>query len=183
MLSCLVMLLMSFSVANAAAKSSVAGKMLIIYYSHTGNTQAMAKQIQQLTGADILEVVPEKAYPRNHKAVVDRARVETRDNYKPPLKTKIDNLAKYDIIFVGSPNWWNTIAPPVATLLTSYDFSGKTIIPFMTHEGTAMGHSESYIHELCPNSAMLRGLPIRGQSVGQSEGEIREWLRSLNIID
>ena len=179
---CLAALLLTQAGVTAAENNSTSGKILIIYFSHTGNTRAMASQIRELTGGDILEVVPVQPYPTNHKAVVDQALKETRAEYKPEIRTKIDNLEAYDIIFVGSPNWWNTIAPPVATLLSSYDFSGKTIIPFMTHEGTAMGRSESYIHKLCPNSKMLKGLPIRGRAVSQSKDEVQAWLQSLGVV-
>lgn len=90
-------------------------------------------------------------------------------------------MDQYDIIFVGSPCWWATIAPPVATFLASSDLAGKTIVPFMTHEGSRMGHSEDDIRKLCPKSTVLKGLPIRGGSAASSESAVRKWLQELDL--
>jgi len=120
---------------------STGNKILIVYFSHSGNTRVVANQIQELTGGDIFEIQPVNAYPTDYQTVVDQAKKEINTSYKPPLKTSVKNFESYDIIMVGSPNWWSTIAPPVAAFLTSYNFEGKTIVPFMTHGGGGMGHS------------------------------------------
>ena len=138
-------------------------KMLVAYFSHSGNTRTVAEQIREATGADIFEIEPAAAYPTNYQAVVDQAKKEVNSGFKPALKSKPENLGKYDIIFVGSPCWWYTIAPPVATFLSSYDLSGKTIAPFMTHEGSRMGHSEADIKKLCAGATLLPGLPVPGR--------------------
>lgn len=87
-------------------------------------------------------------------------------------------MSQYDVIFIGSPCWWATVAPPVATFLTSYDFAGKTVVPFMTHEGSRMGRSEEDIRKLCPKSQVPDGLPVRGGAVGSSKDAVEKWVRA-----
>lgn len=157
-------------------------KILVVYFSHTGNTRIMAEQIKNATDADIFEIQPVKNYPEDYKTVEAQAKKEIDASYKPELKTKISNIESYDVIFVGSPNWWTTIAPPVATFLSSYNFSGKTIIPFITHDGSRMGRSVSDIKVLCPRSTVLEGLPIKGINVKDANAEIIQWLIDIKII-
>lgn len=178
-LSTLVMLLLASMSVQAQATSK---KVLVVYYSYSGNTRVIAKQIQKGTGGDIFEIQTVKAYPKDYNAVVDQAKKEVNSNYKPALRTKVQDIRKYDVIFVGSPCWWSTIAPPVRTFLTSYNLSGKTIIPFMTHEGSGMGQSEEDIRKLCPKSTVLNGLPIRGGQVKDAEGEVMRWLKKIGMI-
>lgn len=166
-----------FSKTNSSAK-----KILVVYFSHSGNTRVMAEQIKKATGGDIFEIQPVKDYPKDYQSVVDQAKKEITSNYKPELKTKVKNIESYDVIFVGSPNWWSTIAPPVATFLSSYNLSGKTIVPFMTHGGGGMGHSVADIKKLCPKSTILEGLPVSGSSVKKSEDKVVKWLRDIEIV-
>lgn len=125
-----------------AQSASASKKILVVYFSHSGNTKVIANQIKDLTDGDIFEILPTKAYPSDYQACVDQAKKEINANYKPALKTKLKSISSYDIIFVGSRRW-ATMAPPVATFLSSYDFTGKTIVPFMTHEGSRMGRYAS----------------------------------------
>ncbi|WP_295938586.1 flavodoxin [uncultured Alistipes sp.] len=168
------------------AQTTPAGKKILIAYfswSNNGNTRNMAQQIQAATEADVFEIIPDKAYPENYQATVDQAKAEIGRNHKPAIKGTVENFDSYDIIFVGSPNWWSTIAPPVATFLTSYDLKGKTILPFITHEGSRMGRSEADIKKLCADATVLNGLPIRGGSVRNAGSEINKWLRDNKIIE
>lgn len=164
-----------------AQSTSSKKKILIVYYSWSGNTRYIATQIKDMTGIDIFEIEPETAYPSVYKTVVDQAKKEINEGYKPPLKSKIDNIQQYDMILVGSPNWWSTVAPPVATFLSSHDFSGKTIAPFITHEGSRMGRSVSDIKKFCPKSNILEGLAIRGGSVKKAKEEIDKWLHTIDV--
>jgi len=160
-------------------------KILVVYFSwsSSGNTRNMANQIKAATGADIFEIVPVNAYPKDYNACVDQAKAEINRNFKPEIKGKVENFDSYDIIFVGSPNWWSTIAPPVATFLSGYNFSGKTILPFITHEGSRLGRSADDIKKLCPDATVLPGLPIRGGSVNGAGNDIQKWLRDNKIIN
>lgn len=156
-------------------------RILIIYYSWSGNTRKIAQIIQKETGGDIVEIIPENPYPSSYTATVEQAKKEIKMDYKPPIKTKIEDIEKYDIIFVGTPNWWSTIAPPVATFLTQHNLSGKTIIPFITHGGGGQGRVVSDIKRLCPESKVLEALSIyEGRSTDLRE-RILEWLKKLQI--
>ena len=180
-----IMTMTSYSNRLNAQTVSSDNKILVVYYSWSsnGNTRYMAQQIQAATGADIFEIVPVLAYPSDYNACVEQAKIEINSKHKPDIKGTVGNFDAYDIIIVGSPNWWNTIAPPVATFLTSYDFKGKTIMPFMTHGSTRMGTTVNDIQELCPSATVTDGLPIQGESVRDEStaGDIAKWLSDNGI--
>jgi flavodoxin len=182
----LVFLLKDTNMQNAKANEpnlyQKTKKILVVYFSHSGNTRIIAEQIKNATGADIFEIQTVKDYPKDYQTVVEQAKKEINSNYKPKLKTKVNNIEFYDIIFIGSPNWWSTVVPPVATFLTSYNLEGKTIVPFMTHEGSGMGHSVADIKKMCPKSTVLEGLPIRGSYVKRAQEDVTKWLRKIKII-
>jgi flavodoxin len=156
-------------------------KILVAYFSHSGNTREIANQIHKIVGGDIFEIQAVKPYPNDYDAVVKQARQELDSGYKPPLKTKIEDIKSYDLIFIGYPNWWGTFPAPVKTFLSGYDFSGKTIVPFCTHGGSGLGRSVSDISKLCPKSTLLEGVAILGKDVKTAQNEVSEWLRKIKI--
>lgn len=160
-----------------------ARKVLVVYYSYSGNTKEMAAQIQEATGGDIFEIIPVNAYPEEYTACTEQAKREIEAGFKPPLKSKIENVGDYDIIFVGTPNWWSTIAPPVATFLTDSDLSGKTVIPFCTHGGGGQARCFTDMHKLIPKSNLSKGLAVSGDRVKSSNNDITTWLREIKVID
>jgi flavodoxin len=153
--------------------------ILVAYFSHSGNTRVIAKQIHDNVGGDIFEIVTIDPYPSDYDEVVEQAGKELRARYRPKLKTKVGDMKSYDVVFVGYPNWWGTIPMPVATFLSEYDFSGKTIIPFCTNEGSRLGRSVTDIKELCPQSSILDGLAVRGSDVKKAQGDVSKWLHEL----
>lgn len=157
-------------------------QVLIVYFTWSGNTRKVASLIQKKIGGTIFEIQPEASYPKSYTETVEQAKKEIQAGYKPPLKAEIENIESYDTIFIGSPNWWGTIAPPVATFLSKYDLSGKTIVPFCTHGGGGMGRMIQDIIKLCPHSTILSGFEIYGSSVGNAEVKISEWLNKRGII-
>lgn len=167
----------AFAVSGAGAQQP-SGKVLVAYFSHSGNTRAMARQIAEATGGDLFEIVPAAAYPAEYGAVVDQAKKEIGGGVRPALKGRLPDVGAYDVIFVGSPCWWSTVAPPVATFLADCDWAGKTVVPFMTHEGSGMGHSEADIRRLCPRSTVPDGLAVRGSVVRNSKDEVGRWVRT-----
>lgn len=156
---------------------------LTVYFSHSGNTRTVAEKIRETAGGDIFEIVPVDPYPREYNAVVEQARKELDRNYMPPLKTKAENLDSYDPVFIGYPDWWGTIPGPVASFLSEYDLSGKTIAPFCTHEGSGLGRSVEEIRSLCPDSFVKNGLAVRGGNVKRSQENIDNWLREVGFRD
>lgn len=167
------------SSATGGKTAEVTG-VLIACFSHTGNTRIVAQQIQKETGAAIFEIQPVDSYPQDYKTCADQAKKEINSNFKPKLKSNGENIDSYDVIFIGSPNWWNTIAPPVATFLSGSDMKGKTIIPFMTHGGTGLGNSVADIKILCPESTVHDGLAIKASDIKKSQKEIAKWLKEIS---
>lgn len=120
-------------------------KSLIVYYSHSGTTRRLAELITRETGGDLLELVPETAYPQDYNAVVAQAKRELQSGHRPALKTALPDLSAYDMVFVGTPNWWSSPAPPVLTFLEQADAKGATVAPFCTHGGRRFrSHSPGY---------------------------------------
>jgi flavodoxin len=170
-------------------------KCLIAYYSRkgnnyasgsiadlpVGNTEVAAKMIQKLTGGETFRIDTVKAYPSDYAKTTEVAQQELRQNARPELTDHVGDMSAYDLVFLGYPNWWGTMPMAVFTFLEEYDFSGKTIVPFCTNEGSGMGHSESDIKKLCPRAKVLSGLPIRGGSVQRAEGDIAAWLKAAGI--
>lgn len=155
--------------------------ILVAYFSHSGNTRIIATQIHESVGGYIFEIVTVDTYPRGYDEVVKQAKKELEEGYRPKLKTKVENIESYEVVFVGYPVWWGTIPMPVATFLSEYDFSGKTI-PFCTHEGSRLGRSVTDITKLCPQSTILDGLAVRGSEVKNAQNEVSEWLREIGMI-
>ncbi len=144
-----------------------------------GNTEVIAKKIQKLTGSDVFQIKTARSYPEDYTETTNVAHEEQKKNARPEIAEKLGNIDPYDMIYIGYPNWYGTMPMAVFTFLESYDFSGKTIAPFCTHEGSGMGSSERDIKKLCPNSKVLSGLAIRGSSVERADNDIISWLKNL----
>ena len=168
--------------AEEAMPLSGTKKILVAYFSHTGNTREIANQIHKIVGGDIFEIQVVEPYPNDYNAVVKQARQELDSGYKPALKTKIENIKSYDLIFIGYPNWCGTFPAPVKTFLSEYDLSGKTIAPFCTHGEGGLGQSVKDISELCPKSTLLEGVAIRGSEVKIAQNKVSAWLRKNKIL-
>jgi len=146
-----------------------------------GNTEVVASMIQKITGADMFHIESVTAYPKDYTETTEVAKNELRTKARPKLTGTVENMKAYDVIFLGYPNWWGTMPMPVYTFLESYDFSGKIIAPFCTHEGSAMGHSQQDIVKACPKATVLKGIAIHGTSVGSANSEVSRWIDTLNI--
>lgn len=152
--------------------------ILVVYYTHSQNTAKLANLITQEVNADVAEIISQKAYPESYGEVIEQAKKEISRNFRPALKLNPD-ISKYDTIFVGTPNWWSSIAPPVATFLEAHDFANKTIVPFATHGGGGFGHIEKDVKNLVPNAKVLTGFASYGSSANKSE--VQNWLKSINL--
>ncbi len=140
----------------------MARSILVAYYSHSSNTRGIAELIQRETGGTLFEIQPEVAYPTAYNTVVEQAKREIQAGFRPPLRAGLDQLQSYDTILIGTPNWWSTIAPPVATFLAGQDLAGKTVAPFCTHGGGGAGHIARDVAALCPGATVLPVLAVRG---------------------
>ena len=155
---------------------------LIVYYSHSGNTRKMAKIIAEQLHADCLEIISQKPYPQAYNAVVNQAKHEISQNYQPDIKDIQIDLNKYSTIFIGLPNWWSTIAPPILTFIMQNQnhLINKEVIPFCTHGGGGFGHIPQDIKKLCPQSKILTGLASYDSTT--SNTDIHKWLTKINIL-
>jgi flavodoxin len=141
-----------------------------------GNTEVVAKMIQKRTGGDLFHIETVTAYPKDYIETTEIAKNELRTKARPKLTGRVENMGAYDVIFLGYPNWWGTPPMAVFTFLENYDFTGKTILPFCTHEGSGMGHSEKDIAKSCPKATILKGLAIHGSHASSAESEVLSWI-------
>lgn len=157
-------------------------KILIVYYSWGGNTKFMAQQIQKATGGTLFEIKPVKAYSSEYRTCTQEAKKDIQAGVKPELASKVDHIEQYDVIFIGSPNWWSTIAPPVATFASSCDFTGKTVIPFVTHGGGGLAHCEEDLRKLCPKASFLKSGVFSGNGIRSYRDAIARWVEETISI-
>lgn len=170
-------------------------KILVVYLSRTNNTKAIAEIIHENVGGTLVALELVNPYPANYKATVDQVAKENETGFLPTLKTKIDNIQKYDVVFVGFPTWGMQLPPPMKSFLKHYDLSGKTIVPFNTNGGYGIGSSLSTVKELCPDSKVVEGFTTKGgverdgilfvmegEKEKKARLEVKKWLRKINIL-
>lgn len=141
-----------------------------------GNTEVAAKKIQELTGGELFYIEPVTEYDADYDTCTKEAQRDLRANARPEFKNALDHIDEYDTIYLGYPNYWGTMPMHVWSFLEKYDFTGKTIKPLCTHEGSGMGHSENDIKKLCPGAKVEKGLAIHGGSVGSAKKAIEKWI-------
>ena len=164
---------------------SRAGENYSVGVIEKGNTELLAEIVAEETGGDLFRIEPVQEYPAGYEECKDVATQERNDNARPEIKNEIENFDSYDVIFVGYPIWWGDMPMIMYTFFESYDFSGKTIIPFNTHEGSGQASTVTSIREECPDADVLSGFSVRG-SVAQNNGEssravVQSWLDSNNF--
>lgn len=169
------------SETEAAAASG--GNGLVVYFSWSGNTEHVANAIAEQTGADVFEIVPEEAYIDDYDALLDVAAEEKESGARPAIAGGVEDMAQYDIIYVGYPNWWSDMPMILYTFFDSYDLSGKTIAPFCTSGGSGLSGTVSSIKELEPDADVLEGLHIGSASASNPDSEVSDWLGSLGLAE
>jgi len=181
---------------NTTAKNVDQENILIVYLSRTNNTKAIAEIIQKHVGGKIIALELDRPYPENNKSIVDQVAKKNETGFLPPLKTKIDSMEKYDIVFVGFPTWGMQLPPPMKSFLHQYDLSDRTVIPFNTNAGYGVGSSFETVKKLCPNSKIPEGFSTKGgierdgivfvmegNKEKQVEKEVQNWLKKIKIIN
>ncbi|AEE15660.1 flavodoxin [Treponema brennaborense] len=157
-------------------KKSDSKKTLIVFYSWGGTTQGIARKIQQKLGCDMFEIELVKPYSTDYNTVLDEAQRDQRNQARPAIKNKVADFAKYDTIVLGYPNWWASIPMPIATFLESYDFDGKTVIPFCSNGGGRLGQSVSAITKLVPGASVKNPLSIYYSGGASLDSDLNKWL-------
>lgn len=180
---------------SSATEKKLDGKnILIVYLSRTNNTKAIAELIQNEVGGKLVLLELEKPYPENYQAIVDQVAKENTDGYLPPLKTKIDSIEKFDVIFLGFPTWGMQLPPPMKSFLRQHDLKGKTLIPFNTNAGYGIGSTFQTVKELAPSSTISEGFSIQGgkerdgvyfvmqgEKEKKAKEEIIKWLEKIKV--
>ena len=177
-----------------AAERQKDADVLIVYLSRTNNTQAVAEIIHSQVGGMLVELELKTPYPEDYKAIVEQVDRENETGYLPPLKTIIDNIGQYDIVFLGFPTWDMQMPPPMKSFLNLYDLSGKTVVPFNTNAGYGVGSSFETVKELCPDSSILEGYSTRGgverdgvlfvmegEKEKDVQAEVKKWLQRIGF--
>lgn len=157
------------------------GKILIAYFSWSGNTEGIAEEIQRQTNGDFFEITMVNPYSSDYNAVLDEAQRDQKAQARPELATHVENMEQYDVIMLGYPNWWASIPMPVASFLEEYDFSGKTVIPFCSHGGGRFGQSLTAITKLIPEASMGEALSIHYSGGSDMPDDVSEWLSDNGI--
>lgn len=167
---------------NAEAAAAPAPKILIAFFSLTGNTRLIARDIQKMTGGDLFEIRPVHGYGPDFDGAVEQARRELRENARPPLKETVSDIRSYDVVFVGFPNWVGTMPMPVFTFLEGHDLAGKTIVPFCTHGTSGPSNTFRDLAALPLHAVVLEGLAVYRNDVRSAEGRVRKWLHDLGYL-
>lgn len=155
-------------------------KKLAAYFSASGVTKEAAQRLAKAAGADLFEIKPKQPYS---KADLDWTNKKSRSSIemsspdsRPEIAEKLDNMADYDVVFVGFPIWWYVAPTIINTFLESYDFSGKTVIPFATSGGSGMGKTEEVLHKICPANWKSGRVINRA-----SDNDLSKWVAELNV--
>jgi flavodoxin len=169
-------------------------KVLIVYLSRTNNTKALAEIIRANVGGKLVPVELINPYPADYRTTVEQVARENATGFLPPLKTKIDSIENFDVVFIGFPTWGMQLPPPMKSFLSNHDLSGKVIVPFNTNAGYGIGSSFETVKQLCPNSTVLEGfstkggierdgqyLAIKDERAKQVEIEVKRWLKKIKI--
>lgn len=154
---------------------------LVVYFSWSGNTEAVANEIAAQTGADIFELIPENPYTDSYDELLDIAQNEQSSGARPPISADVD-LSDYDTVFIGYPNWWTDMPMIIYTFFDEYDLSGKTVAPFCTSGGSGFSGTLRTIAELEPDAEITDGLHIGGSYSENCAEDVSEWLKANGII-
>ena len=192
----LILSLTMLCVAIPAFAEGTPAHVLVVYFSHAGenynvgvieegNTAKMGRIIAEQLGADVFELVPVVPYPEDYDSCLDVATEEQRTDARPEYEGGIENWEQYDTVFIGYPIWWGEIPNIVYTFMEAYDFSGKTVIPFNTHEGSGQAHSQRDIEGLLTSATVLKGLAVRGtKAQNDADGtgtDVANWLKQIGL--
>ena len=168
------------------------GKALVVFFSHAGdnysvgnvkvgNTKIVANYIAELTGADQFEIVTHKYDGMAYRPLCDLAKEEQQNGELPPFEGSVD-VSQYETVFIGGPVWWGTWPQVIFTFFSKYNLSGKTVIPFTTHEGSGLGNCVKDVKKAYPNATVLDGFSIYGHDVREGKGRVEKWLKKLGYV-
>ncbi len=182
---------------NSDGSDPAGSRILVVYFSRTGeqytvgvidhgNTAIVAEIIAEKTGADLFAVLPvDDHYPMTYNELTDVAKREQNEKARPDYAGEFPDLSRYDTVFIGAPVWWGDWPMIMYTVFENNDFSGKTLIPFSTHEGSGLSGFDRKLKSACPDAKVLKGLAVRGNDAqndrDKTEGSVGDWLLELGF--
>ena len=169
---------------GSASTNLDSDKVLVVYFSHGGNTQKLAKEISDQVGGDFRRIVPVNAYPGGDE-LYDYTEQEQADDARPEIQDLNIDMSKYDTVFIGYPNWWYTYPQVILTFFDNYDLTGKTIVPFVTHGGSGMSGTEDDMREYLSDKdvTVLDGLAVSRNDIEEDQSQtVTNWLEELGFI-
>ena len=180
-----LMMVVAATVMTAACcgPKKEAPKVLVLYYSQTSNTKAVAEEIATRLGADMEEIVPETPYDGDFQATIERCMQEREQGVIPTIQPIKADIAQYDVVFIGYPVWFGTYAPPIAALLDQVDLSGKKVVPFCTFGSGGLESSVKDLAEKQPNAEVLPGYGVRAARLEAMPKEVDQWLKAGGFIE
>ena len=149
----------------------------------TGNTGVVAAMIAETTGADLFSIQTVEKYPDTYDATIDQGQQERNANARPALATHAEDLDRYDVVFLGFPNWWGDMPMAMYSFLDELDLSGKTIVPFVTSGGSGFSRTISTIESMESGANVQEGLSISGSSATEAQAQVNEWLTELGYAE
>lgn len=165
----------------AASETTDGGNILVAYFSWSGNTETMANMIAEDAGGTLFEIEPATPYTDDYDTLLDVAQQEQADNARPGLAATVENWDSYDVVFVGYPDWWSDAPMLIYSFLESYDWAGKTLVPFCTSGSSGFGRSLDKLPDSAPGATILEGLHVSGSSVDGAADQVAEWVAGLNL--
>lgn len=163
---------------NAGETQMGGKKILVAYYSYSGNTKEVAQAIHDLVGGDIFEIKADVTYPDAYRSMTEQAKREIQSKFRPVLTTQTADMAQYDVVFLGTPTWWGTIPTQIDSFLEAYDLSGKTVVPFVTHGG---GGKQNTVADM---TAQCKGCVVEQNAwvgYGNRTSGLKDWLKEIKI--
>ena len=151
-------------------------------YVKVGNTEIVAGIIKDLIPADTFKIEMKNPYSPVYMTCIEEAKKDLRAKARPELVSMPESIDEYDTVILAYPNYWGTMPMAVYTFLENFDFSGKTILPLCTNEGSGMGSSEREIKKTCPGADVKKGLPITGSAAANSKSSVERWLKANGLI-
>jgi flavodoxin len=168
--------------AGSLKPRPAASRILVAYFTRSGNTRVVAGLIQRALNADLFEIKPATAYPEDYLQAVEQASDEKRREHMPPLAAPVNDLASYDTVFLGFPIWAETAPAIIRTLLSTHDFSGKALVPFITHGGYGLGDSLEVLTRLARRAQLKPGFSMQADQERQTMNTVLGWLKETKTV-
>jgi flavodoxin len=171
----------SEAAAQTPTRQSVGSKVLVVYFTRTGNTRVIARQIQRALRADLFEIEAADPYPEDYEQTVAQAVRERDSGFRPPLEAGVPGIGGYETVFLGFPIWGETAPPMIRSFLSQHDLSGKTLMPFITHGGYGPGSSMKVVREHAPRASVLNPFVMEADQERRTLTQVSRWLSGVNV--